>query len=550
MKRRIFGTTFLVASVMILLVSILVFGILYNFFHDEKQSELRFELDSIAAGVEEQGIGYLTTVDPLIHNRITYIAADGVVMFDSEADVTLMDNHLERDEVQQAIKTGYGISERYSDTVANVTIYSAKRMSDGAVIRVSSVTDSIIALLGNMVQPIIVAVIIAIIICMFISWYSAKRIVKPINEIDLNRPEEVVLYDELSPFLNRIVKQKVQLEQRLAEMEYQRREFDTITANMQEGLLVLDNVGHVISYNKGALCLMDINPPEKKQSVYTLNRSEHFRLCIESALQGKHCEDTVTFGEKVCQLFANPVMRDGEMAGIILVLFDMTERERREALRREFTANVSHELKTPLTSISGFAEIIKNDMVREEDIKKFAGNIYDEAQRLILLVRDIIKLSELDEKHSDFDKEQVELSNVIKDTLKRLEPIATTRNITFKTKLESAEIFGVEQVLSEMVYNICDNAIRYNKEDGSVDVQLSKTSNEVRLSICDTGMGIPPAEQERVFERFYRVDHSRNSVGSGLGLSIVKHGAQLHNATIEMDSKQGEGSCFILHFPI
>ncbi len=400
-----------------------------------------------------------------------------------------------------------------------------------------------------MIQPVLFAVVVAMIVCVFFSWYAAKRIVKPINALNLENPERAVLYDELSPLLNRIIKQKAELEQRLADMEYQRNEFETITSNMQEGLLVLDRAGHVITYNKGALRLMDINPPEKSQSVYTLNRSEKFRRCIESALGAKHCEEIVAFGDKVCQLFANPVMREGEMSGIILVLFDMTEREKRETLRREFTANVSHELKTPLTSISGFAEIIKNDMVKQEDIKKFAGNIYDEAQRLILLVHDIIKLSELDEKRSEFSKLSVGLDEIVKDTVKRLTPIAEARDIKFVTDLEKIEIFGVEQVLHEMIFNICDNAIRYNRDAGEVKITLKKEDEEVKLSICDTGLGIPPAEQERIFERFYRLDQSRNSVGSGLGLSIVKHGAQLHDATIKVDSTPGEGACFIICFP-
>ncbi len=549
MTRRIFGSTLFVTVVMIIISSLLVFGMLYNYFYNEAQDEVRTETDRVAAGVEEQGIDYLHLIEPVVQYRMTLIAADGVVLYDNEATPAEMDNHGDREEVVEALQSGHGSSERFSDTLSTTTIYFAKRLSDGSVMRLSSMTDSIITLLLDLVRPVLVALVTAIILSIAVAWLGAKRIVAPINEIDLERPEEVVLYDELAPLLTRIIKQREQLERRMAEIEYRRSEFETITANMKEGLLVLDSKGHVITHNEGALTLMGIKAPEKLQSVYTLNRSEQFYDCVDNAIEGKHREGVVHFGDRVCRIFANPVLREGDLVGIILLIFDTTESEKHEKIRREFTANVSHELKTPLTSISGFAEIIKNGMVKDSDIKKFAGNIYDEAQRLIALVRDTIKLSELDEKRTDFEKEDINLADTVKSVLKRLEPIKEEKNVSFEIELTPASIFGVEQVIHEMIYNICDNAIRYNREGGRVFVTLVGDDNEVKLSVCDTGAGIPHAERERIFERFYRVDQSRNSVGTGLGLSIVKHGAQLHGASVEVKDREGEGTCFILHFP-
>ncbi len=550
MTRRIFGSTLFVTTVMILISSLLVFGMLYNYFYNEAADEVRVETDRVAAGVEEQGIDYLQLIEPVVQYRMTLIAADGVVLYDNEAIASEMDNHGDREEIVEALQSGHGSSERFSDTLSTSTIYFAKRLSDGSVLRLSSMTDSIITLLLDLVRPVLVALLAAIILSVAVAWLSAKRIVRPINEIDLEKPEEVVLYDELAPLLTRIIKQREQLERRMAEIEYRRSEFETITANMKEGLLVLDSKGHVITHNEGALTLMGIKAPEKLQSVYTLNRSEQFYDCVDNAIEGKHREGVVHFGDRVCRIFANPVLREGDLVGIILLIFDTTESEKHEKIRREFTANVSHELKTPLTSISGFAEIIKNGMVKDADIKKFAGNIYDEAQRLIALVRDTIKLSELDEKRSDFIKGEIDLTETVKSVLKRLEPIKEEKDVSFEIELTSAiNIVGVEQVIHEMVYNICDNAIRYNRDAGKVFVTLTGDEDEVKLSVCDTGEGIPHAERERIFERFYRVDQSRNSVGTGLGLSIVKHGAQLHGASVEVKDREGEGTCFILRFP-
>ena len=551
MTKRIFRAIFGLAMVILLAVLGLVLGMMYDFFSVEQRDELRSQAIYAGAGIQTNGLDYLVQIENP-YDRITWIDQDGVVLFDSKADPAKMDNHKERKEVVEAFKYGEGFSQRYSTTLSEKTVNYALRLDNDTVVRISTVTTSPLTLFFTMTQPLAIILVAAILISVFLALQTAKNITKPINDIDLEHPESAVVYDELTPLLHRIAVQNKQLHRQMQELKRQKQEFDTITSNMQEGILVLDAQGDVLSHNSGALQLMGIEAPKDQSSVFKLNRGEGFRHCVDSALAGTHREENIQISGKVCQLFANPVFQEDTLAGAILVLFDVTEREEREKLRREFTANVSHELKTPLTSISGFAEIMKNGMVHGEDVPRFAGKIYDEAQRLIRMVQDIIKLSKLDEKQSAMEKEAVDLEVLVQDIVKRLEPIAQKKGVTITVNAEPAIFTGVYQVLQEMIYNLCDNAIRYNYENGAVNVSLENKEKDIVITVSDTGMGIASANQDRVFERFYRVNESRSKEtdGTGLGLSIVKHGAMLHNAKINLTSELKKGTKITLSLPI
>ncbi len=551
MTKRIFRSVFCVATVMILLVVALVFGTMYENYVEERKSDLQTYALLVRTGLEDIGETYLEDLPESVH-RVTWVDADGVVLFDTSANPQEMDNHGTREEISEAEESGEGYSERYSDTLSDQTLYYALHLQDDTYIRVSTSMETVFAVFTTIASPMIGVLIFGLILSFLIAHKTAKMVIKPLNEIDLEHPETMDTYEELSPLLHRISEQNNQLQKQMDELQRQKQEFNMITANMREGLLVLDSKGGVFSYNEGVLQLMNIEPPKKRESVFILNRSEGFRKCVEKSLDGKHWEESIMIGDRMCQLFANPVIQYGVVAGVILLLFDVTEKEEREHLRREFTANVSHELKTPLTSISGFAEIMKNGMVRTEDIPNFAGKIYEEAQRLIQLVQDIIKLSRLDEKQTVLEKEMVNIKNLAEETKHRLEPIAEKRNVTIEVSAEPVTMYCVAQVVQEMVYNLCDNAIRYNKEGGKVMLTVKREGNGMVLSVKDTGMGIAPENQSRVFERFYRETESRSkeTEGTGLGLSIVKHGAIIHDAKIDLKSKLNEGTEITIRFPI
>lgn len=551
MTKRIFRTIFGVALVVLLAVFALVLSVMYNYSTQEQRREMRNHAAYISAGIEESGMPYLDAIYKPT-NRITWIAKDGTVLFDSQADYKTMENHGDREEFILASQTGEGFSQRFSNTLSEMTMNYARILKDGSVIRVSTKTTSPLSLAFSMAIPLLLILISAVLFSFVLARKTAKRITKPINEINLEQPQQGDVYDELLPFLKRIELQNKQIQEQMKNLKRQKQEFDSITANMQEGLIVLDGEGDVLSYNQGVLQLLNISAPKELESVFKINRSEAFRESVETALGGTHWEVTLQIADRKCQMFANPVIQDGDVAGVILMIFDVTEREEREGMRREFTANVSHELKTPLTSISGFAEIMKNGMVRPADVPKFAGNIYDEAQRLIQLVQDIIKLSRLDEKQSTLEKTKLDFAYIVKDVVGRLEPIAQKKGIAMQVETENAEFFGVSQVINEMVYNLCDNAIKYNRENGKVEVSLKTVADEILLTVTDTGIGIAPANQGRVFERFYRVNESRSkeTEGSGLGLSIVKHGALLHGAKVELKSALGVGTTIRVHFPL
>ena len=550
MTKRIFRAIFNVSLLILIASNLILVAFVGDYNSDQTKEAMHADAVYIAKAMETEGISYLEQL-PKQSQRITWIDADGTVLFDSYADVSQMENHGEREEVVEALKTGRGESTRYSTTLAEKTENYAIKLSDGTILRLSVTSLSALSIFLSMTQLLALVLVIALILAGFLASKTSKSIVKPLENVDLEHPEQAEIYDEMAPFLRRIAVQNKLISKQMQDRQRRQREFETITENMQEGLLVLDAKGEVLSCNKGARRLLGVDHVPEKENVFALNRTEGFRRCITAALAGNHEEVTMESDSRSYQLLANPVTEDGLVAGVVLLLFDNTEKADREKLRREFTANVSHELKTPLTSISGFAEIMKNGMVKAEDVPRFANNIYDEAQRLISMVQDIIQLSRLDEAQETMEKTEVNVALIAETVAKRLEGQAAQRNIVFHIETESAVLSGVPHVLEEMIYNLCDNAIRYNKDNGSVTLKVEKHPDDITVTVADTGIGIPYGEQERVFERFYRVSRSRSKEidGTGLGLSIVKHGALLHQATVKMESEVDKGTTIRLILP-
>ena len=542
----------LLALVTILLSSLLVTIVYYANSDARMKSEVREETRFVRGAVELSGQDYLATVENTA-NRITLIDTDGTVLYDNQADPATMENHSNREEFQEASTAGAGEATRISDTIAEQTFYYAVKLQNGQVLRVAATTDSVFAAVLA-VLPWILGVEVLVAVCtVLFSNFLTKKIVAPINRLDLDHPADNEIYDELSPLLGKISRQNEVIALQMKSLREKQEEFTSITENMSEGFLVLDNNTDILSYNTSALRLLGAEtvPAESHVSALALNRSAGFRSAVDGALAGKRSEQLVRQGGRCCQVMANPVLRDGEVEGAVVVILDITEREERENLRREFTANVSHELKTPLTSISGFAEIIKNGIVKPEDIPRFAGNIYEESQRLVTLVDDILNLSRLDEADVQLEREDFDLSSLARDVAGRLKASAKKNGVVITVIGDKAEINGVKSIVDEMVFNLVDNAVKYNKQNGRVTVTVDSSSDGTALTVTDTGIGIPQADVDRVFERFYRVDksHSKEIGGTGLGLSIVKHGAAFHNAKVSLQSTEGEGTTVRLVFP-
>ena len=462
-----------------------------------------------------------------------------------------MENHENREEFQEALNKGKGEAVRMSDTLSEKTVYSAIRLSDNSVLRVSSTQYSVFALMLQLVQPILCIIFVMLIIAGVIASRVASKIVEPINELDLEKPEENEIYEEVAPLLGKINRQNRQIQKQLEEARRNQEEFSIITENMQEGLLVIDSYTMILSGNSSAWKIFQVNEPGTGQSVYSLDRDEEFRKVIEQVLEGKHGNALLRLDNEYVQLIANPVTRDGKAVGAVLLLMNETEKIQRENLRREFSANVSHELKTPLTSISGFAEIIQDGFVKEEDVKKFAGRIYREAQRLIQLVEDTIKISQLDEGENPYEWENVDIYTVARNVCGNLKEIAQRKNIHLYIDGESLICRTVRPVFEEVLYNLCDNGIKYNKDNGTVTIHLKDLGDSVEISVEDNGIGIPREDRNRVFERFYRVDksHSKEIGGTGLGLSIVKHGVTFLGGTLKLTSKVDVGTEITVTLP-
>ena len=549
MTKKIFRS-FLLTTLLTLAVSMFfVFGILYQYFEEQLMNDLKSKAVFISHAVESEGADYLERIGD-VGERVTLIAPDGTVIADTEANAAEMENHLERSEVKQAAENGSGTSVRYSETLTEKIIYYAVKMPNGNILRVSVKHYTVITILLGLVQPILVTLLIAAVLCFVLSSKLSKSIVNPINSLDLDAPENNDAYEELAPLLKKISRQRKIIDEQLQTAKRLQEEFRLITENMSEGFLVINSERNVLTYNSAALRLLEISEPPSG-NVLAVNRSGPFRNAVERALSGERSENEMMFGESCYGIIANPVLNGGEVIGAVIVILDVTERVRREQFRREFTANVSHELKTPLTSISGFAEMMING-VPDDIAADFARSIYDEAQRLIVLVGDIIKLSELDENSAQLERERVDLRELSEEVAKRLDFAAENKNVAV-TVIGNAQITGVRKILDEIIFNLCDNAIKYNKNGGSADIVISSDTEKhtVTLTVRDTGIGIPGYAQNRIFERFYRVDkeRSKSAGGTGLGLAIVKHGAACHNAEIRLKSEENKGTEISIIFP-
>lgn len=554
MKRKIMQYTILVSLLMIALSVILTFSLNYISFEQSVESQLRQESLLVSAGMEQENDdeqSYLNRLSGSVVDRVTWIDADGTVLFDNYADTSTMDNHLDRREVAVAIENGTGFASRYSGTLSVKTEYYARKLEDGTILRIAVDHTSVFQLLYRLLLPLIGVLGLLIFLAAVLSGRIAKQAVRPINDIDLDHVEDTEPYEELSPLLTKISSQSRRIEEQVEQLQRQRREFEAITENMSEGFLIVDSHTNLLSYNSSAKRMLGVENLPEHETVLAINRSSGFRGVLEKALAGRHSQTVFQYKERQYQFLANPVRQHGQIVGAVILLMDVTERMEQEAMRREFTANVSHELKTPLTSISGYAEIIEAGIVKEEDISRFAGKIHEEAMRLLTLVNDILKISRLDGDVDLPEKESVDLYSLSEQILSRLQPQAEKRDIHMELSGDHESVLGQRQVLDDMVFNLCDNAIKYNKEQGSLAVRIQKTEEGICLSVQDTGVGIPYEHRDRIFERFYRVEksHSKELGGTGLGLSIVKHGAQLHDAQIRVNSTVGQGTTITLIFP-
>lgn len=551
MTKRILKSILVVSVAVLVMSTTLTMGILYRYFGKQIGKELRREAAYLAIAVEKEGMEAFEFLPPEAE-RITYIAEDGSVLFDSEADEDSMENHGQREEILEAAEKGSGTAVRTSDTLSKKTLYYALRLKDNSILRVSSEQYNVPGIVGGMIQPVLIMLVIMAVLSYLIAARLSRNIVNPINALDLEHPEENQIYDEIAPLLTKINRQQKSLQKEISDAKRQQEEFSMITENMEEGFVVIDSHTEILSNNSSALNLLGAELEKGRRSVLALNRSEDFQNAVERVLAGQHVLANMDLAGTSCQVTANPVYHENQVTGAVLLIQDVTERMRGEQMRREFTANVSHELKTPLTSISGFAEIIQDGYVKPEDTKKFAGRIFKEAQRLITLVNDVIKISQLDEGKIQFEKETVDLYEETREIFKHLEPKAEEAGVHMYLYGSHIKVNTVKTILEEILTNLCDNGLKYNKPGGSLTVTLSQDGEATQVVVEDTGIGIAQEDKNRIFERFYRVDksHSKAIGGTGLGLSIVKHGSLFLGAKMKVESSLGEGSRFILTLPV
>ncbi len=557
MRKKIYWSICLTALLSMVVATLLTAWLLCRDMQTQMRRSVATEVRYLEAAMETSGEDYLKHLrsrgDGGSINRITWVAADGSVLFDSYADPGQLENHSGRPEIREALESGKGESVRLSDTLAEQTYYYASRLKDGSVIRVASTTRSALATMANTIPWMIAMAFVILGAAMLLAGVQTRRIVEPINRISPDAPQAEKVYDELAPLVRRLEKQKQTIRGQMETLREKQEEFTAITENMKEGFIVVDSRGDVISHNSSAARILGADmecSDGANVNVLSLNRSGAFRRVVDAALDGRRGEQNMELYGRYYQIIANPVAEGDEKRGAVVVILDVTEQQKREELRREFTANVSHELKTPLTSISGYAEIMKNGLVQAEDMGLFYGKIYEEAQRLIALVGDIIRLSQLDEETEMPEKAEVDLYAVAEGVVERLASAAEKAEVSLELTGSHAVVHGAAQILEEMIFNLCDNAIKYNKPSGKVTITVETADGHPAVTVKDNGIGILKQDQERVFERFYRVDKSRSRQigGTGLGLSIVKHGAAYHKAKVELTSKLGEGTVVKLVF--
>ena len=550
MTKRIFRSICLVAIAVFLASVVLFLGVLYNYFGNIQQSGLKTQTELAAQGVRTMGAMYFEGLAPQ-NLRISWIGADGEVLYDSEADSTEMENHLEREEIREALQTGYGESSRYSVTLMERTLYSAAKLPDGTVLRLSVAQSTLLTLLLGMMQPITIIIVIAVALSFFLAYRLSMHITDPLNRLNLDDPLNNEGYDELSPLLRRIDAQQRQIRKQEKELRKKQEEFEAVTDNMAEGILLLNPNGMILEINRAAAALFGTTGACIGRHILSVCRNVELSELLSEIEKGVRAEKIVDLNGRKYQFAASPVSENGTISGAVLLMLDITEKEQAEQMRREFTANVSHELKTPLHTIAGCAELLENGMVRPEDTSRFYTQIRSEAGRMISLVEDIIRLSHLDEGADDMKRENVDLYAEAVETVSSLSGGAERAGVSVSVTGEHASVYAVPQLLESIVYNLTDNAIKYNRPGGTVTVSVGRFAGVVCLTVSDTGIGIPPEHRERIFERFYRVDKSRSKElgGTGLGLSIVKHAARLHDAKIELQSTEGEGTTIRVLFP-
>ena len=550
MTKKIFKSILIVAGTVLLASIVIIMGCLYEYFSNIQKDKLADELDIAASAVELYGTDYLKTISSDRY-RITWIQADGKVIYDTWAGAGSMENHADRQEVKQALAEGEGSSSRYSDTLMEKTSYYARLLDDGSVLRVSTTYATAGLLVLGMLQPILVVLIAALVLSGILARRISNRIVEPMNSIDLDRPLENDTYEELSPLLNRINQQHKEIEMQMRYLKQKTDEFTQITESMKEGLILLDNKGNVLSINEAAQNILETDSDCIGQSFLSIERSRNINNAIQSAFEEGHSEIYAQYGSREYQVDISRIESGGETVGAVLLAFDITEQQNAQRNRREFTANVSHELKTPLQGIIGSAELIENGMVKPEDMPRFTGHIRKEASRLVTLIEDILRLSQLDEGRQ-MPSEQVDLFELADEVKRVLEGACEAKHINMKLMGEHVSIDGVKRLLYEIIYNLCDNAVKYNNEGGIADIDISADEKNAYITVRDSGIGIPQDQQERVFERFYRVDksHSKESGGTGLGLSIVKHAVSYHNGTVSMKSEPGNGTEIRVALPL
>lgn len=559
MTKRIFGGAFIVSLVAIISAVAMVLGVAYTKEQQLFKRQLEQQAMLLAATMEntspDDDVESLRKLSHDIHgtfeNRITYIGQDGTVLFDNEADPATMENHLGREEVVAAKQSGTGTAIRESYTMSEMTVYCARVIGYDCIVRVAGTMDTVAARIAGMWWEVLLVVIIAAMVSLGVAAIVARVVVKPINSIDLKNPDIGESYSEIAPLLHRISEQNHEIDQQIAELTRSRKEFSLITENMSEGFIIIDSRTEVLSYNTAALKILGSDFTGSSRSVLVLNRSEAFRSAVEDALAGKRSETDLTLSEKIYQVIATPAFTGSNVTGAVMIILDITEKEAREELRREFTSNVSHELKTPLTTIYGISDMLVGGIVKPEDIPGFAKNIRDEAGRMITLIQDILKLSQLDENTFSDQRERVDLYELAQSAAERLRPQADEKHVTISVTGERSEFTGIATVLEEMIYNLLDNAVKYNKQGGRVDVDVCSSGDDIVVTVSDTGIGVPADSIDRIFERFYRADksHSRKIGGTGLGLSIVKHGVSLHGGSITVKSSEGSGTTFTMALP-
>lgn len=549
MTKKIFHSILLVACTVLLACYLVILTSLNDYFTSLRKSQLKTQLSFASTAVEDEGIEYLKNLENGEY-RLTLIDTDGTVLYDTNADAATMENHSDRREFQEAFLSGYGESHRYSRTLTEQTYYFAKKLSDDRVLRISTSQVTIVSLLLGMLQPLLVITFLAILLSVFLAKRASRNLVKPLNNLDLNDPLSNDVYEELSPLLRHMAQQNKQIALQMDELSRSQNEFNAITSNMSEGLIVLNKDGVVVSLNTAARKIFEAEEDSIGKDFLTIDRTPEISRAIKETLYGKKQELEYEKNGRNYDLCINQIVEKDEVIGVLLLAIDNTEKIQAEQNRREFTANVSHELKTPLQSIIGSADLIESGLVKPEDMPRFIGHIKTDAARLVSLVSDIIRLSQLDE-NTEMNWENVDALSIAKEALEMVGPIAESRNISLTIKGEPAPLTSVHKLLYDIIYNLCDNAVKYNKEGGFVKVNVKTAGDKVQVAVSDNGVGIAPADQSRVFERFYRVDksHSRESGGTGLGLSIVKHAVAYLKGSISLESTLGKGTTITISFP-